>query len=155
MTGCYVRGRAAAMSLFALMLGAACADREPTSTEPSVSEQEPATLASTAQKLTAGAATNTGALVAALTRSGAWFQPWLLAVAPYTQVSAGHDHSCAVTSTSRAYCWGDGRSGQIGDGNPYQRWTPRAVAGGILFERVSAGVPYLRGDTGQPGLLLG
>jgi alpha-tubulin suppressor-like RCC1 family protein len=57
----------------------------------------------------------------------------------YLQVSAGGNHTCAVTKTNKAYCWGYGRNGQIGDGKTYLRFTPRAVAGGLSFERVTAG----------------
>jgi len=57
----------------------------------------------------------------------------------YLHVSAGGNHTCAVTKTNKAYCWGYGRNGQIGDGKTYLRFTPRAVAGGLSFERVTAG----------------
>ncbi len=57
----------------------------------------------------------------------------------YLQVSAGESHTCAVSTTDKAYCWGYGRNGQIGDGKTYLRFTPRAVAGGLSFGRVSAG----------------
>jgi alpha-tubulin suppressor-like RCC1 family protein len=58
----------------------------------------------------------------------------------YLQVSAGSWHTCAVTTTNRAYCWG--RQGTIGDGMNYRRSTPRAVAGGLSFDRISAGEQY-------------
>jgi alpha-tubulin suppressor-like RCC1 family protein len=62
----------------------------------------------------------------------------------YRQVSAGvgssgHGFTCAVTTGDRAFCWGDGRRGQIGDGSTNQRFTPRAVAGGRSFRQISAG----------------
>jgi alpha-tubulin suppressor-like RCC1 family protein len=57
----------------------------------------------------------------------------------FRQVDAGTDFSCGVTTGYKAYCWGNGRSGQIGDGKPYLRYGPRAVAGGLSFERVSTG----------------
>jgi alpha-tubulin suppressor-like RCC1 family protein len=47
--------------------------------------------------------------------------------------------TCAVTTDDRAFCWGDGRFGQIGDGNHFVRNTPRAVSGGLLFRQVSGG----------------
>jgi alpha-tubulin suppressor-like RCC1 family protein len=65
----------------------------------------------------------------------------------FKQVSAGYDHTCGVTTTNRAYCWGSGALGQIGDGKRYQRWTPRAVAGGLSFERVTAGQWHTCGET--------
>ena len=65
----------------------------------------------------------------------------------YRQVSAGSHHSCAVTVTKIGFCWGEGRYGQIGDGNPHQRWTPRMVAGNLSLERVSAGTTHTCAET--------
>ena len=65
----------------------------------------------------------------------------------FSQLSAGWDHTCAVTTGARAFCWGNGSNGQIGDGRTHQRWTPRAVAGGLGFTRVSAGVFHTCGET--------
>ncbi len=33
-----------------------------------------------------------------------------------TQLTAGHDHTCAILSDSNAYCWGNNTSDQLGDG---------------------------------------
>ena len=57
----------------------------------------------------------------------------------FRQIDAGSDYTCAVTTDNRAFCWGSGRQGQIGDGKTYLRFTPQAVAGGHLFERVTTG----------------
>jgi alpha-tubulin suppressor-like RCC1 family protein len=65
----------------------------------------------------------------------------------YRQVSAGGYHSCAVTTTNKAYCWGDGQYGQIGDGTTSSRFTPRAVQGGLTFGRVSGGLFQTCGET--------
>ena len=65
----------------------------------------------------------------------------------YLQVSAGHAHTCAVTTTEKAYCWGYGRFGQVGDGTRYNRFRPKAVAGGLNIERVSAGFYHTCGET--------
>jgi alpha-tubulin suppressor-like RCC1 family protein len=53
---------------------------------------------------------------------------------------AGGRHTCAVTTGNRAYCWGDGRGGALGNGKAYLSFWPRAVAGGLSFDRVSAGL---------------
>jgi alpha-tubulin suppressor-like RCC1 family protein len=63
----------------------------------------------------------------------------------YREISAGGEQqgsgfSCAITMGDRAFCWGDGRNGQIGDGSTFLRFTPRAVSGGHSFRQVSAGV---------------
>jgi alpha-tubulin suppressor-like RCC1 family protein len=63
------------------------------------------------------------------------------------QISAGHEHTCLVTTGDKAYCWGSASSGQIGDGGTVNRWEPRAVLGGIAFDRVSAGVFHTCGET--------
>ena len=34
----------------------------------------------------------------------------------FAQVSAGSEHSCGVTTTNAAYCWGYNGWGQLGDG---------------------------------------
>jgi alpha-tubulin suppressor-like RCC1 family protein len=65
----------------------------------------------------------------------------------FRQVSAGGSHTCAVTTSNKAYCWGYGRYGQIGDGKTYLRFTPRAVVGGLSFGRISAGGSHTCGET--------
>lgn len=55
------------------------------------------------------------------------------------EVDAGLDYTCAVTVDGRAFCWGDGRFGQIGDGSLSEPHSPVAVAGGRRFTRLSAG----------------
>ena len=43
-------------------------------------------------------------------------------------ISAGDRHTCAVTTTGRAYCWGDNTNGQVGDNTTgTTRLTPTAV----------------------------
>ena len=39
---------------------------------------------------------------------------------PYTSVTAGGIHTCAVSLSGRAWCWGDDRYGELGDGDPTQ-----------------------------------
>jgi alpha-tubulin suppressor-like RCC1 family protein len=65
----------------------------------------------------------------------------------FKQVSAGQDHNCAVTTGNRAYCWGYGTVGQMGDGVTLNRAKPRAVAGGLSFSRVTAGHFHTCGET--------
>jgi alpha-tubulin suppressor-like RCC1 family protein len=64
-------------------------------------------------------------------------------VGPYTQVSAGNRHACAVTTDVSAWCWGDvspfGAAGELGNGTRLGTSVPAAVAGGLRFSRVSAG----------------
>jgi alpha-tubulin suppressor-like RCC1 family protein len=65
----------------------------------------------------------------------------------YVNLTAGRFHTCAVTIASKAFCWGDGRSGQIGDGKNFLRFTPRAVAGGLTFRRLTGGYAHTCGET--------
>jgi alpha-tubulin suppressor-like RCC1 family protein len=60
-------------------------------------------------------------------------------------VAAGSNHTCGVTTTKSALCWGNG--GQIGDGQSTNRFMPRAVAGGLSFDRVTAGAFHTCGET--------
>ncbi|HEX6107251.1 MAG TPA: hypothetical protein VFZ26_16815 [Gemmatimonadales bacterium] len=55
----------------------------------------------------------------------------------YRQLDAGNDFTCGVTLGDRAFCWGNGRQGQLGNGKLYYSFWPRAVAGGLRFTRVT------------------
>ncbi len=58
-----------------------------------------------------------------------------------TAVSAGSNHSLAVTSTGAVYAWGSNSSGQLGDGTVTKRISPVLVnlPGGVVATAVSAG----------------
>jgi alpha-tubulin suppressor-like RCC1 family protein len=70
----------------------------------------------------------------------------------FRQVSAGSEHTCGVTTDNKAYCWGRNDSGELGRA-PYEpdiceegffacSRRPVAVAGGVLFQNVSAGAAF-------------
>jgi len=54
-------------------------------------------------------------------------------------VSAGGLHTCGLTSSGAAYCWGDNGRGELGDGTTTVRMSPGLVSGGLTFGQVSAG----------------
>ena len=55
-------------------------------------------------------------------------------------ISAGILHSCAVTTEGRAFCWGHGLDGELGNGKKYLSFWPRAVAGGGIFQQLTSGI---------------
>ena len=58
----------------------------------------------------------------------------------FRQLAAGEHHNCAVRTDKRAFCWGQGTYGQLGNGRTYLSFWPRAVSGGLFFDRVTAGI---------------
>ena len=66
----------------------------------------------------------------------------------FREVSAGSTHSCGVTYSHKAFCWGSNRHGQLGDGTAERRRSrPTLVAGGHLFAQISTGGQQLEGHT--------
>ena len=66
----------------------------------------------------------------------------------FETVSAGSDHTCALTTDGEAYCWGGNVDGQLGNGAVAGQDIPVAptpVAGGIVFQSISAGSFYTCG----------
>jgi alpha-tubulin suppressor-like RCC1 family protein len=65
----------------------------------------------------------------------------------FRQIDGGTLHTCAVTTSDRAFCWGEGHNGAIGDGKTLRRYWPRAVRSTADFERVTAGDNFTCGET--------
>lgn len=65
----------------------------------------------------------------------------------FRQVSGGESHTCGVNTSARAFCWGYGQYGQIGDGRTSDRLRPQAVAGAYSFSHVSGGGRHTCGVT--------
>lgn len=58
----------------------------------------------------------------------------------FRQISTAFNHTCAVTTANRAYCWGFNSRGQVGDGTAGgNSGTPAAVLGGLQFQQVRPG----------------
>lgn len=47
---------------------------------------------------------------------------------PVSSISAGTEHTCAVTQSGKAYCWGLNTVGQLGDGTTSQKTLPAQVS---------------------------
>lgn len=58
---------------------------------------------------------------------------------PWASITAGADHSCALTREGKAYCWGDGYAGQLGSPPRDTTGVPRPVATSLRFDSLSAG----------------
>lgn len=47
----------------------------------------------------------------------------------YTSIEAGDQHTCAVTTSAGAKCWGSGDSGELGNGSTANKTSPTDVTG--------------------------
>ena len=63
----------------------------------------------------------------------------------FTAVTGGAMHSCGLTVTGAAFCWGDNSSGQLGTGDTTARYSPTAVTGGHQFTALAAGYLFTCG----------
>jgi len=54
-------------------------------------------------------------------------------------MTAGAEHSCGVDPDGKAYCWGNGEDGRLGNGNTLTKLTADPVLGPTGFAAVSAG----------------
>jgi len=78
-------------------------------------------------------------------QSGVAYINILEGVSLVTTVSAGNNHSCGLTNTGKACCWGDNSSGQLGDGTGINNSAPVCKAsftigeGPLIYSSISAG----------------
>jgi alpha-tubulin suppressor-like RCC1 family protein len=65
----------------------------------------------------------------------------------FAQLVAGGfiGHTCGLTSSGVAYCWGENERGQVGDESTEDRLEPSAVTGGLAFSNIDAGFRHTCG----------
>jgi alpha-tubulin suppressor-like RCC1 family protein len=57
----------------------------------------------------------------------------------FRTIDAGSYHTCAITPTELAYCWGFNGDGELGTGATTLSMAPASVGGGLVFRQVSGG----------------
>ena len=68
----------------------------------------------------------------------------------YHQVSGGNDFACGLSTNDKAYCWGRGAEGSIGNGSTADRTSPTLVSNGAgpgTYVQISAGFQHACGLT--------
>ena len=64
--------------------------------------------------------------------------PAQAASGPWSAVSAGEFHTCAINTSKSLYCWGWNVSGQLGDGTNVSRFSPKQIGSSGVWASVSA-----------------
>lgn len=72
----------------------------------------------------------------------------------FRQLRAGGfiGHTCGLTGSGAAFCWGENERGQVGDGSTIDRSTPSAVEGGLTFTNLEAGFRHTCGRASGGGV---
>ena len=65
----------------------------------------------------------------------------------FTQIDASHDHTCAITTSNDAYCWGSSYDGALGNRNVPSTAEPVPVEGGLKFKALALGYNHTCGLT--------
>jgi alpha-tubulin suppressor-like RCC1 family protein len=70
----------------------------------------------------------------------------------FSKLYAGEYHTCGITTTGTAYCWGRNTSGQLGDGTTTDATSPVAAAVGRTFRSLALGELHSCGVANPAGL---
>lgn len=73
-------------------------------------------------------------------------EPWIATGGADLLLVSGF-HACARTTHGKAFCWGEGGSGQLGAGGVEDHTTASAVRGGLRFAQLTAGAFHTCGIT--------
>ena len=65
----------------------------------------------------------------------------------FRTIDAGSYHTCAITRSELAYCWGFNNNGELGNGTTSLSMQPVATTGGLNFRQVSGGKYHSCGVT--------
>ena len=57
----------------------------------------------------------------------------------YSEVAAGYEHTCGITTAGVLKCWGLNSSGQLGDGTAIAKTSPTVIDSGTSYVKVAAG----------------
>jgi alpha-tubulin suppressor-like RCC1 family protein len=60
----------------------------------------------------------------------------------YMDVATGGFHTCAITETGEAYCWGRGADGELGTGSVSNESFPQPVRTSLKFKQITAGAAH-------------
>ncbi|WP_436535940.1 Ig-like domain-containing protein [Actinoplanes sp. HUAS TT8] len=69
----------------------------------------------------------------------------------FTQLAVGAVYACGLARTGRAYCWGTGGRGQLGDGDTVDRPSPTPVTmpPDVKFTQITTGITHACGLSGD------
>src|SRR5258705_551577 len=65
----------------------------------------------------------------------------------FARIDAGQFHTCGVTTSGDAYCWGSSNDGALGGGISQITPDPVPVAGGLKFKAIAVGANHTCGLT--------
>jgi alpha-tubulin suppressor-like RCC1 family protein len=71
----------------------------------------------------------------------------------FATVSAGGSHTCGLTTSGSAFCWGSNDAGQLGTGDSRPSLIPTPVQGGHRFITIAAGAEHTCGVTADERVL--